>query len=88
MNGQEVLDIGRDAMLTLIIVAGPVMMVGLVVGLIISLLQSLTQIQEMTLTFAPKIIIMFAALIVFFPFMGQELNNFTKRILDVIIAIQ
>ena len=69
MTGAEVLDVGRDAIFTLIKVAGPVMAIGLSVGLIIALFQSLTQIQEMTLTFVPKILAIFASLLILMPFM-------------------
>ncbi|HSL79230.1 MAG TPA: flagellar biosynthetic protein FliQ, partial [Pseudolabrys sp.] len=53
MTGPEVLDVSRDAIVTLIVVASPVMLVGLAVGVAISLLQALTQIQEMTIAFVP-----------------------------------
>ena len=59
MTGPEVLDVARDAIFTLILVASPLMLVGLVVGVVISLLQALTQIQEMTLVFVPKILAIF-----------------------------
>ena len=55
MTGPEVLDVSRDAIMTLIVVSSPVMLVGLAVGVAISLLQALTQIQEMTIAFVPKI---------------------------------
>ena len=56
MTGPEVLDVGREAIITLVVVSAPVMLVGLVVGVAISLLQALTQIQEMTIAFVPKIL--------------------------------
>ena len=56
MTGPEVLDVARDAIITLVIVSAPLMLVGLVVGVAISLFQALTQIQEMTLVFVPKIL--------------------------------
>ena len=59
MTGPEVLDVSRDAIVTLIVVASPVMLVGLAVGIAISLLQALTQIQEMTIAFVPKILAIF-----------------------------
>ena len=61
MTGPEVLDVARDAISTLILVAAPLMLVGLVVGVVISLFQALTQIQEMTLVFVPKILAIFVA---------------------------
>ena len=75
MTGAEVLDIARDAILTLLIVSAPLMLVGLVVGVAISLFQALTQIQEMTLTFVPKILAMFFAMLVALPFMGDAMQS-------------
>jgi flagellar biosynthetic protein FliQ len=80
MTGPEVLDVARDAIMTLILVASPVMLVGLVVGLAISLLQALTQIQEMTIAFVPKILAIFVALLVALPFMAEKLNAEMLRI--------
>ena len=80
MSGPEVLDIARDAILTLVLVAAPLMLVGLAVGVIISLFQALTQIQEMTLVFVPKILAMFAALLVALPFMADALNAHVMRL--------
>jgi flagellar biosynthesis protein FliQ len=75
LSGPEVLDVARDAIVTLLIVAAPLMLVGLVVGVIISLLQALTQIQETTLVFVPKILAIFLALLVALPFMADALHN-------------
>ena len=80
MTGPEVLDVARDAIYTLIIVASPVMLVGLVVGIAISLLQALTQIQEMTISFIPKILAIFVALLVALPFMAEKLHAEMIRI--------
>jgi flagellar biosynthetic protein FliQ len=80
MTGPEVLDVARDAIMTLILVASPVMLVGLVVGLAISLLLALTQIQEMTIAFVPKILAIFVALLVALPFMAEKLNAEMLRI--------
>ncbi|KJV08666.1 flagellar biosynthesis protein FliQ, partial [Elstera litoralis] len=57
MNEANTLEVAREAVLVLLQVSGPIMVISLVVGLIISLFQALTQIQEMTLTFVPKIIV-------------------------------
>lgn len=86
MNGAEVLDIARDGIWTLLWVAGPLMVVALVVGVAISLIQALTQIQEMTLVFVPKIVAIFVALIVALPFMGDLLQGYMGRIASRIIA--
>ena len=87
MNEAEVLDIARDSMMTMLLVAAPMLLVGLVIGLVISIFQTLTHIQEMTLTFIPKIVAVFAALILFMPWMLRELTEFTQRIMDKIVAL-
>ena len=71
MSGPEVLDVARDAIVTLLLVSAPLMLVGLVVGVVISLLQALTQIQETTLVFIPKILAIFLALLIALPFMAD-----------------
>jgi flagellar biosynthetic protein FliQ len=80
MSGPEVLDVARDAIVTLLIVAAPLMLVGLIVGIAISLLQALTQIQESTLVFVPKILAIFVALLVALPFMADALHSNFLRI--------
>ena len=86
MTGAETLDVARDAIFTLIIVSAPVMLVGLVVGLAISLVQALTQIQEMTISFVPKILAIFIALLVALPFMAEKLHGQMLRIASHIIS--
>jgi flagellar biosynthesis protein FliQ len=79
MSGPEVMDVARDAIVTLLLVAAPLMLVGLIVGVAISLLQALTQIQETTLVFVPKILAIFLALLVALPFMADALHaNFLR----------
>jgi len=80
MTGPEVLDVSRDAIVTLLIVAAPLMLVGLIVGVAVSLLQALTQIQESTLVFVPKILAIFLALLVALPFMADALHSNFLRI--------
>jgi flagellar biosynthesis protein FliQ len=80
MSGQEVLDVARDAIETLLIVSAPLMLVGLIVGIAISLLQALTQIQESTLVFVPKILAIFLAMLVTLPFMADALHSNFLRI--------
>lgn len=79
MNGAEVLDVARDGLWTILLVGGPLMAVTLVVGVAVSLLQALTQIQEMTLVFVPKILALFAALLLALPFMGDALASHMAR---------
>jgi flagellar biosynthetic protein FliQ len=86
MTGAEVLDLGREALWLTILIAAPVMLVGLVVGLVVSLLQTLTQIQEQTLVFVPKIISIFLALLLFLPIMGGLLGAFTQEMFQRIAA--
>lgn len=86
MTGPEVLDLARDGIWTIVIVAGPVMLVGLFVGVVIGLLQALTQIQEATLVYVPKIIAIFVAMIVAFPFMGSVMNGYMERIAERIVG--
>jgi flagellar biosynthetic protein FliQ len=80
MNGTEVLDIGRDAIWLTLQLCAPILIVGLVVGVGIGLLQALTQIQEATLVYAPKIVAVFLALLVFLPLMGGLLAGFMHQI--------
>ncbi len=80
MNGAEVLDIGRDAIWLTIQLSAPVLIVGLVVGVGIGLMQALTQIQEATLVYAPKIVAIFVWLLVFLPLMGALMSGFFRQI--------
>jgi len=80
MGGAEVLDVARDAVLTLVLVASPLMLIGLIVGVVISLFQALTQIQEMTLVFVPKILAIFIAMLVALPFMADVLHGHMVRL--------
>ena len=80
MTGPEVLDVARDAIVTLVLVASPLMLVGLAVGVAISLFQALTQIQEMTLVFVPKILAIFVAMLIALPFMADSLQGHMMRI--------
>lgn len=87
MSETEVLDIARDGMMVMLLVSAPMLLVGLVVGLAISIFQTLTHIQEMTLTFIPKILSVFGAMVIFLPWMLRELIEFTQRIMDKIVAL-
>jgi len=80
MNGAEVLDVGRDAIWLTLQLSAPVLIVGLVVGVGIGLMQALTQVQEATLVYAPKIVAIFISLIVFLPLMGALMGGFMRDI--------
>ncbi|WP_300532098.1 flagellar biosynthesis protein FliQ [Maricaulis sp.] len=82
MTGSEVLDYAREAIWLMLAMAAPVMIIGLAVGVIVALFQALTQIQEMTLVFVPKIIAIFIALLIFLPLMGALLGGFMIAITD------
>ena len=86
LTGAEALDVARDAVVTLLLVAGPIMVLGLVVGLIIALFQALTQIQEITLAFVPKIIAVFASVILLLPYIGRQMSGFMGRLMDAVVA--
>ena len=86
MTGPEVLDVARDAIMTLVLVASPLMLIGLAVGVVISLFQALTQIQEQTLIFVPKILAIFVTLLLALPFMADSLHSHMMRISSRIIG--
>ena len=86
MTEPELIDIARDAIGTLILVAAPPLLTGLAVGLVVSILQTVTQIQEMTLTFVPKVLLVFASIILFLPFMLGQLTDFWKAMLDRVVT--
>ena len=87
MDEAATIEIAREAILVLLQVSGPLMLISLVVGLVISLFQAVTQIQEMTLTFVPKIVVMFVSLLVLLPFMLSSLSHFYERLMDRIVGL-
>ena len=87
MNEADVLEVGREALLVVLKTSGPIMLSGLAIGLIIALFQALTTIQEMTLTFVPKIIVIFLAIIVFLPFMMTTVIEFARHLFDRMVAL-
>ena len=87
MNTTEVLEVSREAVIVMLKVSSPLLLLALAVGLIISLFQALTQMQEMTLTFVPKIVVMFLSLLLFTPFMLGVLTSFTEGLMDRIVAL-
>jgi len=82
MDESAVLEIGRDAVIVMLKISAPVMLVSLTVGLLISLFQALTQIQEMTLTFVPKLIVVFISILLLGPFMLHTLVDFTVELFN------
>lgn len=88
MNDNEVVDLIREAIWISIKMSAPIMIVGLVVGVVIALLQALTQIQEVTLVFVPKILAIFLALFIALPMFSVILGDFMAVIADKIVAIR
>ena len=82
MTSDSIMGLAQSSIYLTILVLAPILGVALAVGLIISIFQAITQIQEQTLSFAPKIIAVFACLLVFGPWMLTHLVDFTKNILS------
>lgn len=87
MNDAEVIETARQAILISIQIGAPVLLVGLVVGVSIALVQALTQIQEITLVFVPKILAIFLALFLFLPMMMNRLIVFMETLADRMIGL-
>jgi len=86
MDEAILLEVGRDAVIVTLKLGAPLMLIALLIGLVISLFQALTQIQEVTLTFVPKIIVVFIAMLLLAPFMLHTLTDFTERIMQQAIG--
>lgn len=87
MEPAEILQVGRDSIYIMLKVAGPLMLVALGVGLVISLFQALTQMQEATISFVPKIVAVFLAMLLLMPFIGHTLKAFNDELMDRIVNI-
>jgi flagellar biosynthetic protein FliQ len=86
VTANDAIDIGRDAIIVSLKLGGPIMVLALVVGLAISLFQALTQIQEQTLTYVPKIVAILVAMLLLLPFMLATLGSFTERLFDRVVS--
>ena len=84
MTPQMVVSIGREALMLTLMISAPMLLFGLVIGLIISIFQAVTQIQEMTLTFVPKILAVAIALLIFLPWMINKLTDFAGHLFGMI----
>ena len=82
MNQMQAIDIGREAIITVIQVTAPMLGLGMAAGLIISIFQATTQIQEQTLTFIPKIMAVLLSIIAFGPWMLDTLVQFMTRLFN------
>jgi flagellar biosynthetic protein FliQ len=88
MNATEVLDIIRDAMWVMVKIGGPAMILSLIIGIVVSIFQALTQIQEATLAFLPKMVIVVGLIVMMMPFMLGTLVAFTHVLSDRIIGLE
>jgi len=86
MPATQVLALVQSALMLVLTVAGPLLLTSLIVGTVIGLLQALTQIQETTLTFVPKLLAMGLVLLLMLPTMGQALADFMAKIIDLIVT--
>ena len=86
MTSSDALSIARDAIIVALKLGAPAMLLALGVGLVISFIQALTQIQEMTLTFVPKMVVILLSLLLFLPFMLSTLTSFTESLMGRIIS--
>jgi flagellar biosynthetic protein FliQ len=80
MSTEFVLGLGREAVMLTLLVASPMLVLGLIVGVTVSILQAVTQIQEMTLTFVPKIVAVALAFLVFFPWILTKVVTFASKL--------
>lgn len=88
MEQTEVIEVVREAIMLTIQIGAPVMLIGLAVGVTIALFQALTQVQEITLVFVPKILAIFMAIFLLFPGMAAILTGYMQTIADRIIGLQ
>jgi flagellar biosynthetic protein FliQ len=86
MSPAELIEMSRDGIITFFKVGMPVMVIGLLVGVVISLFQALTQIQEQTLVYVPKVAAIFGSLLLLLPFMADALNSYWLRVTARIAA--
>jgi flagellar biosynthetic protein FliQ len=87
VSEEAVLEIGRNGIWVVLQLSAPIMAAGLIIGLIIALFQALTTIQEMTLTFVPKIIVIFISLLFFLPFMMTTLIEYAQELYGLMVVI-
>ncbi|OIQ93839.1 flagellar biosynthetic protein FliQ [mine drainage metagenome] len=86
MTEAELIEIARQTMVVMLKISAPPLLAGLAIGLVISLFQAVTQIQEATLTFVPKVLTVFLVLLLALPFMMHTLMDFTRSLMDRMVA--
>ncbi len=82
MTPEAVIEIGQMALRTTLLVAGPMLAAGMAVGLVISIIQAATQVNEMTMTFVPKIVVVFLVMVLSLPWAISQLTAFTRAMFD------
>ena len=82
MDPQDAIDLGREALWTMLLIGSPVLVAGMIVGLVISLFQALTQIQEQTVVFVPKIVVMLLVLSVSLPWLIAQMLQYTTELIS------
>lgn len=87
MTPEFAIDIGRQAVEMVLMLAAPMLLAALVVGLIVSIFQAATQINEQTMTFVPKIVAVLAALLLFAPWMISQMTTFTQQIFTAMSSV-
>ncbi len=87
MNETEIIEVGRETLVVVLTVGGPVLLAALGIGLLVALFQALTQMQEMTLVFVPKILVVVITLIAMAPFMVNRMQVFMQQLADKIIGL-
>ncbi len=87
MDTTEAIEIGREAITVMLAISLPLLLVSLGIGLVVALFQALTQIQEMTLTFVPKIVVVFFTMVALLPYMLRHLTEYFQGIADKIIGM-
>ena len=86
MDPVDAMELARSGVLVTITIAGPMLMAALIVGVAIGLFQALTQVQEMTLTFVPKLLVLGLVMLMSLPMIGQALSAFTAELAARIIS--
>lgn len=81
MDAQAAIDLGREAVWTMLVIGSPVLVAGLIVGLVIGLLQALTQIQEQSVSFVPKIVVMLIVLSISLPWLISQMMQYTSELI-------
>lgn len=84
MEFSQAIELGRAAFWITVVVAAPVLLIGLVVGLVIALFQAVTQLQEQTLTFVPKIAAMIVAAALFIPWITEQMLEYTRKMISTL----